>query len=364
MTTTPMINLHIIQSVPASLFNRDENSSAKAITIGGVRRDRVSSQSWKRAMRLALREKLQAGTLEDGTWGVRTNRLPRQVADKLTETGHDYDIALAKTLALFTAMGLKVSDKKPQTASQLYIAADAADHLAQLVGDNFDAIGDKIDTTITDAALACLDPDRAVDIALFGRFMSELKTNKRLDGAVGVSHAFGVTPSTVEMDFWTAVDDIQNDDDTASSNLGYTDLTAPVFYRHLFLDRGLLTANISGTALNPTEIETHFLRIAATASPAAKQNSTAANTLPAVIIATAGTGNYSAADAFTTPITSTTTLADATTALHQRLASFSQLGITDKIVALPLTPEATTALADTDAHTVDTLDALIDAIQD
>ncbi|WP_246835457.1 type I-E CRISPR-associated protein Cas7/Cse4/CasC, partial [Micromonospora sp. MH33] len=47
------VGVHILQTLPASNVNRDNSGSPKTATYGGVRRARVSSQSWKRAVRLA-----------------------------------------------------------------------------------------------------------------------------------------------------------------------------------------------------------------------------------------------------------------------------------------------------------------------
>ena len=41
------VDIHIIQSLPPSCVNRDDSGSPKSAVYGGVRRLRVSSQSWK-----------------------------------------------------------------------------------------------------------------------------------------------------------------------------------------------------------------------------------------------------------------------------------------------------------------------------
>ena len=45
------LDIHVIQTLPPSNVNRDDTGSPKTAVYGGVRRARVSSQSWKRAMR-------------------------------------------------------------------------------------------------------------------------------------------------------------------------------------------------------------------------------------------------------------------------------------------------------------------------
>lgn len=49
-----LIEFHILQSFPVSCLNRDDDGSPKTAIVGGVKRARVSSQSWKRAIRQEL----------------------------------------------------------------------------------------------------------------------------------------------------------------------------------------------------------------------------------------------------------------------------------------------------------------------
>ena len=54
------VDFHVIQTVPPSCVNRDDTGSPKTALYGGVRRARVSSQSWKRAMREMFCEDLDS----------------------------------------------------------------------------------------------------------------------------------------------------------------------------------------------------------------------------------------------------------------------------------------------------------------
>ena len=51
------LELHILQTVPVSCLNRDDMNSPKTAIFGGVQRARVSSQSWKRAIRECAKER-------------------------------------------------------------------------------------------------------------------------------------------------------------------------------------------------------------------------------------------------------------------------------------------------------------------
>ena len=45
------IDFHALQSTGPANLNRDDSGSPKSTVFGGTRRARVSSQSWKRAIR-------------------------------------------------------------------------------------------------------------------------------------------------------------------------------------------------------------------------------------------------------------------------------------------------------------------------
>ena len=50
------VDFHVLQTVPPSCVNRDDTGSPKTAIYGGVTRARVSSQAWKRAMRLKFQD--------------------------------------------------------------------------------------------------------------------------------------------------------------------------------------------------------------------------------------------------------------------------------------------------------------------
>ena len=92
------VDLHVLQTVPPSCVNRDDTGSPKTAVYGGVRRARVSSQAWKRAMRTMFREEL----LNPEQMGERTKKVlqilaeeiqriaPEQEAEKLAKKAMEY----------------------------------------------------------------------------------------------------------------------------------------------------------------------------------------------------------------------------------------------------------------------------------
>ena len=62
---TTYIDVHALQTVPPSLVNRDDTGAPKTATFGGFPRQRVSSQSWKRAIRRYFETHLDSPNLAE-----------------------------------------------------------------------------------------------------------------------------------------------------------------------------------------------------------------------------------------------------------------------------------------------------------
>ncbi|GAA3148881.1 hypothetical protein GCM10020255_027950 [Rhodococcus baikonurensis] len=191
MSNAHFITLHAIHAVPASLLNRDDSNAAKRINFGGTNRLRISSQAWKRAIRVNMRE----NAIEGGAYGVRTHRFPQLVAEQLVSAhSRELDVATAKAAAVFTALKLKATDKGT-TAASIFASETLPTQLATAIDAHWDAITDDAPTEVIAAARAALDVDNTIDLALMGRMQAEIPVGGRIDGAVGVSHAFSVDPS-------------------------------------------------------------------------------------------------------------------------------------------------------------------------
>lgn len=358
MSNAHFITLHAIHAVPASLLNRDDSNAAKRINFGGTNRLRISSQAWKRAIRVNMRE----NAIEGGAYGVRTHRFPQLVAEQLVSAhSRELDVATAKAAAVFTALKLKATDKGT-TAASIFASETLPTQLATAIDAHWDAITDDAPTEVIAAARAALDVDNTIDLALMGRMQAEIPVGGRIDGAVGVSHAFSVDPLAIEADFFTAVDDAAPDGDAVSGNLGTVDLAAPVLYRTATLDRRQLRRNLAA-AINSEELavaaEASFIDWFIRAVPSAKQRSTVAATLPALVAATAGPQIISAADAFASAVVSDDVVSDATTRLVEALDRQKRFvpGIHIERLALGIAlPSAVTA----DAH--ESTDAFIRAV--
>ena len=104
------VDFHVIQTVPPSCVNRDDTGSPKTAMYGGVMRARVSSQSWKRAMRGMFRELFTSDHI-----GYRTKMISELVSDRICAENPDITMEDAKKMAdvILVVAGVKAgSDKK------------------------------------------------------------------------------------------------------------------------------------------------------------------------------------------------------------------------------------------------------------
>jgi CRISPR system Cascade subunit CasC len=136
-------------------------------------------------------------------------------------------------------------------------------------------------------------PDKAVieklkaarpspDIALFGRMLAE-QPDRNWDAACQVAHALSTHAVDLEMDFYTAVDDMSAArDETGAGMLGTQGFNSACFYRYALLDYALLRGNLGGDAGTAQAALEAFLRAFCLSIPAAKQNSHAAQNLPSL----------------------------------------------------------------------------------
>ncbi|MFL0579600.1 type I-E CRISPR-associated protein Cas7/Cse4/CasC [Dietzia sp. 179-F 9C3 NHS] len=361
-TSAPFLALHALHAVPASLLNRDLDGATKAITLDGVPRVRVSSQAWKRGMRVHNRDQLLAA----GAAGLRTNKLAALTAAHLAEDhGIAEERAAVLAAATLTAVGLAANPKTGNTKVTTFTANETPARIAAAIADRIDDIdGDTISDDLAAAARAALDVGECIDLALYGRMLSEIP-GANIDAALAVAHPFSVAAASIEADFFTAVDDAATAADAQSNMLGTVDLSAPTLYRHAVLDRRQLLANLHAAADPQTlarQAEESVLDAWVKAFPSAKKNSTAAHTLPALVVAVVGAGAYSASDAFSPAITGRQVTHDAAARMLAQLRSIVAVtgGTT---VALPINASVCRGLDFDGITVVDSLDAFTEAVR-
>ncbi|GEM33150.1 type I-E CRISPR-associated protein Cas7/Cse4/CasC [Nocardia neocaledoniensis NBRC 108232] len=308
MTSTQaprFLDIHLLQTVPYSNLNRDDLGSPKQLVYGGVERTRVSSQAWKRVTRHAVER-------ATGTYAVRTRRVAKEVSRRLQARGWSRDLADAAGVQVLRSAvkdakkdGLAV-EANGSTSVLLYLPTDALDALAALAEKHRpeiekQAAAKKATAALPTADVAAILSSRNGSIHLLGRMLAELPDGE-VDGAVQVAHAFTTHGTELEIDFFTAVDDVPSET-RGSGHMNSAEFSAGVFYRYANIDLEGLSTNLAGDAPLARDLTGAFLTAFATTVPTGKQTSTAAQTLPELVhVAVRSDRPVSLAAAFEAPV--------------------------------------------------------------
>src|SRR5690606_34772008 len=133
------IECHIIQNFPPHCLNRDDTNSPKDCEFGGVRRARISSQCFKRAVRDAF-ERHQS--FSEDMKAVRTKRIVDQVSEILVEKGRAAEEVQRAVVTLLANVALKTENKDGSERTQylLFLPKRKLQELAGIVLENWDVL--------------------------------------------------------------------------------------------------------------------------------------------------------------------------------------------------------------------------------
>ena len=314
MTAPRFLQIHTLHSYPAALLNRDDSGLAKRLPFGGAVRTRISSQCLKRHWRVAEDEfsishigpdafrsrnvvertvmqplhnagETSGDVLEAvekafniGVYGktgdTEKGRQPlllglpeveylREKAKVICEKHSEDEIAAQKV-----ATGLLVTDEQIKTATGKAKTdlRDARNAATEMFGDeipNFEAF--RKSTSLPGGLVG----------ALFGRMVTS-DPAANIDAAIHVAHAFTVHQEESESDYFSVVDDLQQDDeDAGAAHIGDMELTAGLFYGYVVVDVPGLVSNLSADKDLAGKVVDHLVHLIATVSPGAKLGSTA-----------------------------------------------------------------------------------------
>ena len=297
------VELHIIQNFAPSCLNRDDTNTPKDCEFGGHRRARISSQCIKRSIR---RDDVFGETV--GKVGIRTKLLVRQLIDRLTDAGKDAKEVESVVPAFVTNFISKLD--KDKTAVLLYLGDDEIErmkdiilgHWSQLIAST-DKAGKEIDEVCKEATKEFKGGSKAADIALFGRMMAE-HPDLAVEASCQVAHAISTNKVVMDMDFYTAVDDLQLQEESGAGMMGVIGFNSSCFYRYSMVDMEMLKENLGGDEELAVRTLEAFLRASVAAIPTGKQNSMAAQNPPDAIFAVVRDNGapVSLANAFAVPV--------------------------------------------------------------
>ncbi len=292
------VELHLIQNFAPSNLNRDDTNNPKDCDFGGVRRARISSQCFKRALRL--------DPIFARTTGVPTSDRTRMVSSKLTDglKAAGLDGESAKNRAEEFAKNYsskKAKMDEGQTNVLLFLSQIELDAIAAVLKDTADPA--EIKKFAEDFAKTTKNRPGAPDIALFGRMLAD-RPETNMDAACQVAHAISTHAVNMDMDFFTAVDDVKPKEVAGAAMMGMGGFNSACFYRYACIDFDLLTKNLGGDVAMARKTVEAFLRASAHAVPTGKQNSHAAQNPPSfyMTVVRADGSAWSLANAFEKPV--------------------------------------------------------------
>lgn len=285
MNSRLFLDMHIIQTLPPSNINRDDTGSPKTALYGGVRRARVSSQSWKAAMRNYFKEIGEAANV-----GIRTKDIVSYVAKKILEI--DSTIlekeALDKAARVIELAGIGLKEKKDKSGKEakalFFIGDSQATELAKMAVDAEE--GNKGKLLLDEKGVKNVLKDKVpIDIALFGRMVASDKTSSGLneDASSQVAHAISTHAVQTEFDYFTATDDLLPEDESGAGMIGNVEYNSSTLYRYanVALHEFLHQLKDKGSMINATKL---FLEAFAKSLPTGKINTFANRTLPSILV--------------------------------------------------------------------------------
>lgn len=306
------LQLHTLTSYPASLLNRDDVGFAKRIPFGGSERTRISSQCLKRHWRTADDENALGRIRVNGEevpMAIRSRRtFDRFLYDPLVEGGVAPETAAALSRRILERLlpegkrkqakrgeskEAKTDEGALQTEQVTVIGRPEMEYLLELArqaaagagsqGEAEKALSEVLDQGQLKKNLDALVRGAGLDAALFGR-MTTGDVLARCDAAIHVAHSFTVHQGQPETDYFSAIDDLQEREETGSGHINTSELTTGLYYGYVVVDLPLLVSNLEGCERSrwleadralAGEVVRRLIHLVATISPGAKLGATA-----------------------------------------------------------------------------------------
>jgi CRISPR system Cascade subunit CasC len=306
------VNYHILISHSPSNLNRDDMNMQKTAVFGGVKRTRISSQSLKRSMRHSDYYKNNIGIPSE-----RTRQLGKLTAKYVEALKDKYDENLVKSVMSLISGESEIKENTQSGAVAAWTISEVEQYcqLYQQLQEQFPnekefakewknatdkkkLLDDKTKVKLFREAL-----QNGQDIALSGR-MATSGIMTIVDASLAVAHAITTHSVDTDIDWFTAVDDLnQETGETGSAHLDTTEFSSGVFYRYASLNLRQLQENLGDVEREQAlDIAAHVLHMLATVVPSAKQNAFAAFNLADFALVSFSDQPISLANAFENPV--------------------------------------------------------------
>ncbi len=324
------VNFHILISHSPSCLNRDDMNMQKSAIFGGKRRVRISSQSLKRTMRTSpyFVEMLGQNSTRTRELNNLFLLLSKKMEQHFSKEFVDMAISFLADKRDVTTGGSQADAVAPWCIEEVEwlcgqlqtneMVKKACEEFITITGNNNN--DKKKKRGLIKSIYKILEGNgqlqglylalkNNIDIALHGR-MAASGLMKPVDGALAVAHVISTHAVDADIDWFTAVDDLQ---ELGSGHLDTQEFSSGVFYRYASLNLKQLQINLGllkDMASEETaegrkkslEIAAHVVHLMATVVPSAKQQSFAAHNLAELAMVSFSDIPVSLANAFEAPV--------------------------------------------------------------
>ena len=300
---TLYLNVHALQGLPPSCPNRDDVGMPKTCTYGGTLRARVSSQSWKHAMRL--------WNTEHGIeQGIRSRSFVARLSQELTDRHVENANELAeKALQLIGV----VKEKDPKKNAIAFMSDSQFENIVNAIIDNLESLiaaikdskkgkkgkkgsDDSDDTNGSDDSNDsndsknnknskikkvlenCLKNGYTSDILLFGRMYAD-NPSLNVDAAAQVAHAISTHEIRVQHDYFTAVEDFK-EGDSGAGHIDSKAYSSSTLYRYASVNLSDGSELMEFDRSHAAKVAADFVKAFVLSMPTGSVNSFANRTLP------------------------------------------------------------------------------------
>lgn len=283
MSKNLFLDIHVLQTVPPSNINRDDTGSPKTAQYGGVTRTRVSSQSWKKAIRDYF---LKNGDAENV--GIRSKNIPEYIAKEIRKINSSISEEDSIKMACDILREVKISCKKDKNTGKfftevlIFLSKFQLKSLAEKAVSVY-ATEKKRSKKYSEEIIQTIKEGNTIDIALFGRMVA---TNIELneDASCQVAHSISTHAVQTEFDFFTAVDDLAPEDNAGAGMLGTVEFNSSTLYRYANVAIHEFNRQLDGRKEEVINSLKLLIKAFAESMPTGKVNTFANQTVPQVLM--------------------------------------------------------------------------------
>lgn len=297
------VDVHALQPVPPSCVNRDDTGSPKTAYYGGTLRSRISSQAWKRAIRMAFND-----VYDPETGGIRTRKVIKLLKEEISALAPGLspeEVEEKAWMAYSLAVeGKSVKKKKDSKTKKEDATPKVTEDTSVLLFTNRKQVKDLAKLAVDGVEeakqyAAALAENPGADMILFGRMVAT-DPSLNYDAACQVGHAISTHEIVPEFDYFTAVDDLCGDESAGAGHIGVNEFNSSVLYRYATINVDELASHAT---LDAPAAVAAFLKAFINSMPTGKLNSFANNTKPSSVYITIRTDQpVSLAGAFEKPV--------------------------------------------------------------